>query len=177
MGAATDPNTGRRSASVPLGTDFGILFVRVVVGALFMGHGLGKLFGWFGQGGVKGTGAFFESIGYKPGEELAIFTGIIEVAAGLLLVLGLLVPLAAAIIVGDMANAAWVKSAAGFWVVDEGFEYELVLIVVVLALALTGPGAFAIDHKRDWFGGRVGGFLVALVLGLVAGGVMAFVRE
>ncbi|MGH3391661.1 MAG: DoxX family protein [Actinomadura sp.] len=161
---------------MPLGTDFGILLVRVVIGALFIGHGLGKLFGWFGQGGIQGTGAFFESIGYRPGEQLAIFAGIVEVVAGVLLVLGFLVPLAASMIIGDMINAAWYKSTDGFWVADGGFEYEFVLVILVLGLTITGPGAFAIDHKKHWFGGRTGGVVVAVVLGVVSGGIMAFMR-
>jgi len=176
MSAATDPNTRRRGASVPLGTDIGILLVRVVIGALFIGHGLGKLFGWFGQGGIQGTGAFFESIGYQPGEQLAILAGVVEVVAGVLLVLGFLVPLAASMIIGDMINAAWFKSPDGFWVADGGFEYEFVLIILALGLTITGPGAFGVDQKKDWFGGRTGGVIVAIVLGVVSGLIMAFMR-
>jgi putative oxidoreductase len=176
MSAATESDTGRRSAGATLGSDLAILIVRIVVGVLFLGHGTGKLFGWFGQGGVKGTGAFFESVGYKPGETLAIFTGIIELAAGVLLILGFLVPLASAIIIGDMINASYVKSADGFWVADGGFEYELVLIFIMLALAVAGPGALAIDRNRDWFRSRTGGVVVAVVLGVLAGGVMVVYR-
>jgi putative oxidoreductase len=176
MSAATEPDTGRRSAGAPLGSDLAILIVRIVVGVLFLGHGTGKLFGWFGQGGVKGTGAFFESVGYKPGETLAIFTGIVEILAGALLVLGFLVPLAAAIIIGDMINASFVKSADGFWVADGGYEYELVLSFIMLALVVAGPGAIAIDAKREWFRSRTGGVVVAIVLAALAGGAMAVYR-
>lgn len=166
-----------RATGVTVGADLGILVVRVVIGVLFMGHGLGKLFGWFGQGGVKGTGAFFESVGYKPGEQLAVMTGIFEVVAGVLLVLGFLIPLAAAIIIGDMMNAAWVKSAAGFWVADRGYEYEFVLIMLMLALTFTGAGAYALDRDREWFRSRAGGTLVAVVLGLVGGIIMLVIRN
>src|SRR4051794_5184303 len=111
MSTETRSRVGGRTTGVPLGADLGLLIVRLLIGGLFIGHGTGKLFGWFGQGGVNGTGAFFESVGYKPGKELAIADGILELGAGVMLVLGFLVPLAAAIIIGDMMNAAWVKSA------------------------------------------------------------------
>jgi putative oxidoreductase len=160
-----------------MGTDLGLLVVRLIIGGLFMGHGVGKLFGWFGQGGVNGTGAFFESVGYKPGEELAIVAGIVELAAGAMLVFGFMIPLGAAIIIGDMINAAWVKSEAGFWVADDGYEYEFVLIFLALALTITGTGAYALDRNRDWFRSRAGGVVVAVVLGVISGIVMLMIRE
>jgi putative oxidoreductase len=177
MATQTRSRAGGRTASLPLGTDLGLLFVRLLIGGLFMGHGVGKLFGWFGQGGVDGTGAFFESVGYSPGEELAIVAGIVELAAGAMLVLGFMIPLAAAIIIGDMMNAAWVKSGAGFWVADDGYEYEFVLIFLALALTITGAGAYALDRNRDWFRSRAGGVAVAVVLGVISGIVMLMIRE
>jgi putative oxidoreductase len=177
MATQTRSRAGGRTASVPVGTDLGLLVVRLIVGGLFMGHGVGKLFGWFGQGGVNGTGAFFESVGYSPGEELAIAAGIIELAAGALLVFGFMIPLAAAIIIGDMMNAAWVKSSAGFWVADEGYEYEFVLIFLALALVIAGPGLYSIDRNREWFRSRAGGVAVAVVLGVVSGIVMLVIRD
>lgn len=177
MAAQTRSRAGGRTTSVPVGTDLGLLVVRVLIGGLFMGHGVGKLFGWFGQGGVNGTGAFFESVGYKPGENLAIFAGVIELAAGAMIVLGFMIPLAAAIVIGDMMNAAWVKSGKGFWIADDGYEYEFVLIFLVLALTITGAGAYALDRNRDWFRNRAGGVVVAVVLGVISGVVMLMVRQ
>jgi putative oxidoreductase len=178
MSTATRSRTGRRVAGVPLGTDAGILVVRLVIGVLFMGHGTGKLFGWFGQGGIDGTAAFFEQVGYSPARELAIFTGIVELAAGAMLVFGFLVPLAAAAIIGDMMNAAWVKSAMGFWIADDGYEYEFVLIMIALALTITGPGLYSLDRDREWlFRSRAGGVAVAVILGVVSGVVMLVIRD
>ena len=36
----------------------GLLFLRVLVGALFIGHGTQKLFGWFGGHGIDGSAGF-----------------------------------------------------------------------------------------------------------------------
>ena len=46
--------------------EIGLLIVRVVVGALLVGHGSQKLFGWFGGYGLKGTGGYMESFGLRP---------------------------------------------------------------------------------------------------------------
>lgn len=150
--------------------------LRGVIGLLFIGHGTGKLFGWFGQRGLSGTGAFFESVGYEPGKPLAVLAGLTETVGGLLLVLDLFTPLAAAAIIGDMLNAATVKSAAGFWIADNGFEYETVLIVAMLVLAIASPGRYSLDSGRPWsfpLGVRLA---VAVVVGSGAGVVMVLMR-
>src|SRR5260221_211712 len=53
----------------------GLLVLRVLVGGLFAAHGAQKLFGWFGGYGIKGTGGFFESLGYRPGPLMALVAG------------------------------------------------------------------------------------------------------
>ena len=47
----------------------GRLVFRLVVGALLVGHGTQKLFGWFGGQGPAGTAETFESVGlyWAPG--------------------------------------------------------------------------------------------------------------
>ena len=37
----------------------GLLLLRIVVGAAFVGHVTQKLFGWFSGSGPQGTGGFF----------------------------------------------------------------------------------------------------------------------
>ena len=39
--------------------DVGLLLLRVMVGITMAAHGSQKLFGWFGGGGIHGTGEFF----------------------------------------------------------------------------------------------------------------------
>jgi putative oxidoreductase len=46
--------------------DIGILLVRVLFGVAIAAHGAQKLFGWFGGYGLKGTGGFFETLGFNP---------------------------------------------------------------------------------------------------------------
>ena len=147
--------------------DIGLLIVRAVVGALFVGHGTQKLFGWFGGHGLKATGGFFESLGFRPGRVMAGVAGVTEALAGLLLIAGFLTPLAAAMIIGVMLNAVLTaKREAGLW---GGYELDLVYALVAAGLAFTGAGAYSVDAYLPWqLSGVVFG-LGAIVLGVVTG--------
>ena len=70
----------------------GLLLARLVFGALMAVHGSQKLFGWFGGYGLSGTGTFFETLGFRPGRLFALADGVAEFGGGLLLAVGLLVP-------------------------------------------------------------------------------------
>ncbi|MDF2814762.1 MAG: DoxX family protein, partial [Paenibacillus sp.] len=83
----------------------GLLIIRIVIGLTFIGHGVQKLFGWFGGYGPKGTGGWLESIGIRPGILMAVLAGLLEVVGGILFAAGFLTPLAAAIIIVTMLVA------------------------------------------------------------------------
>ncbi|WP_274653051.1 DoxX family protein [Paenibacillus humicola] len=128
-----------------MGLSIGLLIIRVILGILFIGHGAQKLFGWFGGYGLKGTGGWFDSINVKPGVMAAFVVGLFEMAGGLLFLLGLWMPVAAALIVILMLGAiVKVHGKNGFWVTSNGIEYNLVLIAISLALAFIGAGEYAI---------------------------------
>ena len=121
--------------------------LRVLLGALFMGHGLQKLKGWFGGYGIEGTGQFFESIGLRPGKRHATAAGAAETAGGALLALGLLTPVASAALIGTMATAVkTVHLEKGPWVSEGGWEYNAVIVAALAALTETGPGALSLDR-------------------------------
>jgi putative oxidoreductase len=98
-------------------------------------------------------------------------------AAGLGLAVGLLTPIPAAGFVSLMFVAAWtVHRKNGFFIVKEGWEYNLVLAVAAIAIATVGAGKLSLDYAlfhgsgvdrylHGWYG-----LVVAVVLGL-AGGV------
>ncbi|HLJ02523.1 MAG TPA: DoxX family protein [Solirubrobacteraceae bacterium] len=147
----------------------GLTLLRTVIGALFVGHGTQKLFGWFGGHGPEATGRFFESLGMKPGRRHAIAAGAAEAGGGALITLGLFTPAAAAAIIGTMATAIrTVHIKNGPWATNGGYEYNAALIAIMIALADLGPGEFSLDHA---LGIEVKGPLVALTA--AAGGVAA----
>jgi putative oxidoreductase len=127
--------------------DVGVLALRLVLGAVFLGHGAQKAFGAFGGPGFEGATGFVGSMGFRPARVWATLAVGGELAAGLLFLLGLLTPLAGLLVLATMAVAiAKVHGPKGFFVQNGGYEYNLVLIIAALAVAAMGPGRFSLDH-------------------------------
>lgn len=119
-------------------------------------HGTQKLLGWFGGGGLEGTGQFMESVGYAPGRASATAAGLAEAGGGTLLALGLATPAAGAAAAGAMAGASAVHAPNGFFNAGGGYEYAATLGLTAAGLAVTGPGRISLDHalghtvNRGW---------------------------
>jgi len=78
---------------------------------------------------------------------LPLSTRMRELGAGLLLISGLYLPIAALLVLATMAVAiAKVHRPKGFFIQNGGFEYNLVLIAATLTLAVTGPGALSLER-------------------------------
>ena len=126
--------------------DLGILVLRVLFGGAIAAHGAQKLFGWFGGYGIKGTGGFFDSIGFRPGTTFAALAGLSEFCGGALLILGLFTPLGAAAVVATMIVASVsVHLRNGFFATGNGIEVPFLYASAALGLAFTGGGAFSLD--------------------------------
>jgi putative oxidoreductase len=129
---------------------YGLLLLRVVAGLTIAAHGVQKLFGWFGGGGVRGTAGFFENVGFRPPLALAVLAGLGE-TGGLLFAAGFLTPLAALGMTIVMLNAiAVVHWSKGFFNSNGGLEFPLTLATIAVAVAATGPGRFSIDRALGW---------------------------
>ncbi|AHF06128.1 DoxX family protein [Desulfitobacterium metallireducens] len=125
--------------------NLGLLVMRLIFGLSFARHGTEKLFGWFGGYGIKGTAGYFESIGVKPGVPMVILAGLGELLGGLFLAAGILLPVAAVLIVGSMLVAiAKATGKNGFAITAGGYEYNLAIIAVAIGILLTGPGAYVL---------------------------------
>jgi putative oxidoreductase len=153
--------------------DFGLLILRLVLGLTMAAHGYNK---FFGGGRIAGTAGWFESIGMKPGTFHARVAATTEMAAGLGLAAGLLTPVTAAGFVALMLVAAWtVHRHNGFFIVKEGWEYNMVLAVAAVAVATAGAGRYSLDHvvfgQSDFYHMLHGwwGFAIAVGLGLAGG--------
>jgi putative oxidoreductase len=154
--------------------NLGLLVLRLTVGLLFMGHGAQKLWGLFGGHGLAGTGGFFEGLGMRPGRFHASLAGFSEFAGGLLLALGLLTPLAAAMLSAVMLTAIWaVHWAKGVWATEGGYEYNLVLLAAVFAITAVGAGAWSLDHVLELGLSGTGWALAELGAGVLGATVTA----
>ncbi|GAA0690243.1 DoxX family membrane protein [Streptomyces thermocarboxydus] len=146
--------------------DLGLLLLRLGTGGVLAAHGTQKLFGWFGGGGIEGTGQFMESIGYAPGKVSATAAGVAETGGGLLLALGLATPAAGADAAGAMAGASAVHAPNGFFNQEGGFEYAASLGLTAAGLAVAGPGRLSLDHLLGHAVDR--GWMVPAAFGVTA---------
>ena len=124
----------------------GRLFLRAIIGGIFVSHGGQKLFGWFEGSGLEATSQGFESMGMRPGRVHATAASATEIASGTLALLGLAPPLAASGITATMLTAIHrVHKKNGFFNTNGGYEFNLLLIGAALALAEAGPGEPSLD--------------------------------
>ena len=150
--------------------DAGLLALRLLVGGIFVGHGIVKFTERFGGLGVERASAVFEQIGYRPARPFLVAAGVVEMVAGVAFLAGAATPLAAAALVGVMVNTIGsAKLGKGPWYFNGGWEYDLSLLVTAAAVAFTGPGEAAFDTVLDldlagWAQGSA-----ALAAGVVSG--------
>jgi len=148
----------------------GLLLIRLVVGVLLGGHGSQKLFGWLGGYGIDGTGQYFDGIGFRPGRKFAVLAGLAETFGGLLLLLGLMQPLAAILIISAMITAIGsVHLGHGWFAATNGPEVPHSVCHRRRAVALTGPGSCS----GDAIFARLPLWTPAVKLGAIAVGLVA----
>ena len=130
---------------------FALLVLRVALGAVLVAHGVNHV---VGGGRITGTARWFQGLGMRPGIVHAWLASVTEVVAGLLLVVGLVTPLAAAGLIGVMV-VAWVTNhrGNGFFIFrpGEGWEYVMVLAACGAAIATLGAGDWSLDAVLGTF--------------------------
>jgi len=119
-----------RRVSVPaldLWAPLGLAILRIVAALLFLDHGLMKLL-------------HFRELGLP--EMLRVATGLVEMVAGVLIVLGLHTRPAALV--------AAAETAIAYWALDPG-DAAVLFCAVFFYLVFAGPGAWSLDatiHDR-----------------------------
>src|SRR3954470_1123277 len=145
-----------------------LLIMRLSLGLTVIAHGYRHI---FGGGKIKGTAGWFESLGMKPGVLHAWLASLTELGAGAMLLAGLLVPIAAAGVMGTLLVALITNHLRnGFFIFNKGEGYEYVLMIVCMSLALgtLGAGKWSIDDALDFPIARysAAAFWITLVLGV-----------
>ncbi len=124
--------------------DWTLLLLRVSVGATFIGHGMMK---W---------GMFNAPSGDMMAMIMKILA-IVEPIAGVMLICGVALEVAATALVVAMAGAIASKFSAGGGFIGKGaWEFEMLLLLCNVVLLSTGPGRFSLDavltrEERHWW--------------------------
>jgi len=114
--------------------------MRIIVGLLFLCHGLQKVFGLFG--GVNGAAA--------PLFSLLGIAGLIEIIAGALIAVGLFTVPTAFIASGHMAAAYFIGHfPMGFWPIQNNGELAVLNCFVFLYMATRGAGIWSVDRAQN----------------------------
>lgn len=117
--------------------DFGLLVLRVVVGAVFLIHGYQK----FQM--MSGTIGFFASIGLPA--FMAYVVATVETLGGLSLIVGYGSKISAALLAITMAVAiVKVHGPNGFMVGKGGYEFTLTLLAANVAILYAGAGKYGL---------------------------------
>ena len=145
--------------------DLGMAILRVVAGITLALHGINKF-----RGNLGGVAGWFDSIGMRPGRFNATMAASSETFGGLLLALGFLTPFAALAVVGTMTVAGWIEHRHHFFILDNGFEYVMIMATIAVSVSTVGPGKWSLDGAIGIYDDLNGwlGLLIAGVGGLAA---------
>jgi putative oxidoreductase len=142
--------------------DHVLMLSRVVLGVVFLAHGMQKVFGWFGGNGFDQTVKMFGQ-GMGIPAFFAVLAILAEFLGGIGLVVGLLSRIAAFGIGVNMVVAVLLLHAKNGLFMNwsgtqrgEGFEYHLLALALALLIVVRGGGAWSLDRVLEgWLiGGR-----------------------
>jgi len=118
--------------------NLGYLLMRLFIGAMFIMHGYGKVFG-----GLDGFTGMVSKMGIPLSAVLGPVAAYAEFAGGILLVFGLLTRVSAFFIVCDMAVAVLVAHAGAPFKIK---ELALTFFFICLMYLLKGAGKYSLDY-------------------------------
>jgi putative oxidoreductase len=125
--------------------------LRVALGGVVLGHGLQKMFGWFGGYGIEGTMAFFASIGIPSVVGALVIAS--DFLGSLALIAGLATRVSAAAAGAVMLGAVMlVHLPNGFFMNwggaphGEGYELHVLALAMAATLVLSGGGRASLDR-------------------------------
>ena len=126
---------------------YAALLLRVSLGVLFLMHGLYlKVFVF----GMAGASQAFAGMGLPAWFAWVVM--LYETIGGLMLILGIYVPVVAAFLGIHMLAATVLGHAGNGWLFTNkggGYEFTLFWAIACFALALLGPGAHAVMSERS----------------------------
>ena len=126
----------------PIVRDGALLIFRVVLGLVFIAHGIDKFF----FPGMDDTIGQFSAWGIPQPQIFAWVVAVGELAAGTMMVIGLLATFAAGMLALLSALSIYfVHFKNGLFIEEGGFEYAAVLCVALLMVVVFGSGRASLD--------------------------------
>lgn len=170
FGDDADPGAPNRTAAPARGTtDLALFVARIVVGLLAGLQIARSMFGFLGGGGIDATSEEFTRAGFSAAEALTIGVGIVGLGAAVLLLIGLLTPLATAALfailsLGIVIEYTLAGSIPLFSDTGPALETAVLYLTLLFVLLFAGPGRWAIDRRWSWsYRPRFSGFLWLLI--------------
>lgn len=127
--------------SNPANRSWGTTILRVVVGIVFVMHGIQKLFTF----GVPAVVGMMGSLGIPFPRFSGVLVTLVELFCGLALIFGFATRLNAFLLAIDVAVAVLKVHMKNGFFLPMGAEYALTLLAANLSLMITGAGAASID--------------------------------
>ncbi|MBD8025147.1 DoxX family protein [Ureibacillus sp. Re31] len=119
--------------------EVGGLFLRIVLGGIFLSHGLTKF-----QEGIGETITRFEGYQIPYAEIVGFSVAGIELIGGFFLIIGFSVRFVSTLMIGIMVGAiVTVKFKQGFF---DGYEFNIALIAMALYLLFSGSKLMSLDQ-------------------------------
>jgi putative oxidoreductase len=123
--------------------DAALLVARLLLGVVLIAHGSQKVFTW----GIGGTAQAFEGMGVPLAPVSAVFSALVELVGGALLLVGAGTAVVGVLVVLNMLGAALIVHASnGIMVSNGGWELVGVIAAAALVLAAVGAGRYSVDH-------------------------------
>lgn len=126
-----------------------LLAARLLLAFLFLASGFSAL------GDMAGTASYFSSLGFPAPLLVAWAAGLLEIAAGVLVVIGLQTRAAALLLAAFCIAAAFIghlgqggEDPALAFMHTQALIKDLAIAGGLLALAIAGAGAWSVDARR-----------------------------
>ncbi len=127
-------------------SDFPIILIRLMVGAVFLSEGIQK----FLFPAELGVGRFIK-IGLPSPEFLGYFVPAFEITCGVLILIGLFtrlasIPLIIIMLTAIISTKIPILLNEGFWELAHAARTDWAMLIGAIFLALVGAGKFSIDN-------------------------------
>lgn len=116
--------------------DIAFCGLRIVIGTIFIAHGIPKF--------NPGFSGFLVNIGMPPEAQIPI--AVLETAGGIVLIFGVLSRISASMLSMNMLGAIFVVKGAANLTGERAYEIDLILLAACLVVIVAGPGKVSISH-------------------------------